>query len=713
MPDNFWLSFTGSTGSSVNFHELDDLQVCANRMNPIGTQIDHFEIIAPSSGLTCSPVPVSVRACLDTACTLYTEAVTATAVLSSGGSIISSDTQTFTGGTGSFSLRRTTEGSATLGIAGSNPATKPLSETRCKIGEASLSLNCSLMMYSSGFLVDVPDFISGDSVRATITAVKADEDDPQACSPAFGQAGPRSLKIWSSYIDPDPSREVGHGSVTIAGAVVSKLNNSQTSTYDLTFNDAAVAYLDDLSYADAGKMVLYASYSGEEGSPEEGLTMVSMKGEGRFIATPASFKVETASGACDPEKPFDGGNCVAFKAAGDRFDLQISAVNLQGEPTPNFEHAVSLAVSDEGDDRYYPRDGVLPKIYPENYEHDLDNVNSFYDLDGGPVPRVDDVGAVKLLASAEDYLKPGNTVVGLSGWVRFIPAWLEVSGAATLDGCDGFSYQRELVSYDVFPQLTVTGKNRQGGTTKNYDRGDFWRLSSALSSTWWTRDGERELTDNLSFPGQALALTDAEDADGQRAYEWSGDGLMYDSASLTPGADDLPFSILQRFSAAALTDVDGACHMAGTEACQSYDLPYEDSEIRLGRLRIANAHGSEQLPLALPWMIESWQVPGVFLPEEGDICSAPAWSAPDLIEPTGDLAAITAPEVSTIKAGHQGVLTVAAPEVTGSGRVGFPDVPEWLWYDWRGEGRALSRGLATFGIYQGPKPLIFRREVYR
>ncbi|WP_368784525.1 DUF6701 domain-containing protein [Arthrobacter sp. B0490] len=40
-------------------------------------------------------------------------------------------------------------------------------------------------------------------------------------------------------------------------------------------------------------------------------------------------------------------------------------------------------------------------------------------------------------------------------------------------------------------------------------------------------------------------------------------------------------------------------------------------------------------------------------------------------------------------------------------------MPKWLWYDWRGEGWEPSRGLATFGIYQGPKPLIFRREVYR
>jgi MSHA biogenesis protein MshQ len=40
-------------------------------------------------------------------------------------------------------------------------------------------------------------------------------------------------------------------------------------------------------------------------------------------------------------------------------------------------------------------------------------------------------------------------------------------------------------------------------------------------------------------------------------------------------------------------------------------------------------------------------------------------------------------------------------------------VPAWLHYDWDGSGRIPPRGLASFGIYKGATPLIFRRELYR
>ncbi|CAM5575714.1 hypothetical protein SSTU70S_05001 [Stutzerimonas stutzeri] len=60
-----------------------------------------------------------------------------------------------------------------------------------------------------------------------------------------------------------------------------------------------------------------------------------------------------------------------------------------------------------------------------------------------------------------------------------------------------------------------------------------------------------------------------------------------------------------------------------------------------------------------------------FSSEEGDICSASDWSEPGLIEPTGDLAAIPAPKVSTIKAGHQGVLTVGLRRLPVAVEVGF------------------------------------------
>lgn len=79
LPSDFYLSLTGSTGGSTNIHELDDLQVCATDINPIGQQIDHFEFIYTASALTCNPQPVTIRACLNSSCSsLYTNPVSVT-----------------------------------------------------------------------------------------------------------------------------------------------------------------------------------------------------------------------------------------------------------------------------------------------------------------------------------------------------------------------------------------------------------------------------------------------------------------------------------------------------------------------------------------------------------------------------------------------------------------------------------------------------------
>ena len=75
-----------------------------------------------------------------------------------------------------------------------------------------------------------------------------------------------------------------------------------------------------------------------------------------------------------------------------------------------------------------------------------------------------------------------------------------------------------------------------------------------------------------------------------------------------PLADDYPFiaAIRQGFSAATLTDTDGACFGDGN-SCSAYSYDFSDSpgsEVRLGRLRLDNAHGSELQALDLPLRIE-------------------------------------------------------------------------------------------------------------
>ena len=193
-----------------------------------------------------------------------------------------------------------------------------------------------------------------------------------------------------------------------------------------------------------------------------------------------------------------------------------------------------------------------------------------------------------------------------------------------------------------------------------------------------------------------------------------------------PGGDDYPFAaqVRQTFSAASLREVDQlqeVCYGTGG-GCQdfSYDFTVDadnnlGSEVRLGRLRLGNAHGSELQSLSLPLVVESWQniAGGSFQREGMDTCTNLGTPALDMF--TGNLAlGETTPTLVGLSAGG-GSVSLSAPGAgnDGSVQVSFPASPSWLRYPWDGANRELARGLASFGIYQGAAPLIFRRELYR
>jgi len=92
----------------------------------------------------------------------------------------------------------------------------------------------------------------------------------------------------------------------------------------------------------------------------------------------------------------------------------------------------------------------------------------------------------------------------------------------------------------------------------------------------------------------------------------------------------------------------------------------------------------------------------------------PGESEPELSNYTDNLnAGETTASMKGVGANRFVELTAPGLGNEGSVRV-TPMVPELLRYDWDGSGSFQNpSGLATFGIYKGAKPLIFRREIYR
>lgn len=680
--------------------------------------IDHFEFVSGEGAHTCSPHTITLKACTNAApaaCQLYPGTVPVTLA---GNGWVGGSSKSLVNGIGTFQLQGL-QIQMPLGLSASLPVST--NQTLCQIGGASLSSACMLNFSQSGFIFDVPNMLANQGAHKIPIKAVIDRGNPGSprCEPAFTEEDvPRNIKFWSEFISPAGSELAGSSeTVWLNGEAVAQ-SFAAAEPLPLYFNSDGISHI-DVNYREAGKMQLNAYYAGSGNEDDSGL----MIGSDDFVSAPAGFCIT-------PEESCSSGdsNCPAFRRVGQPFEVTIRPVawnaggnTCAGMTTRNYRQndlkLEPVLVAPEASDN----SGEVLVPATRSYDHTTPGSATAWNGEITQKVAFSEVGVFRLQVAPPIDAYFGVTVPSSASEPigRFYPTHLKVEGEGALTaGCGVFSYQDQPIDIATPLTLTITGYGRvEGGgeyITENYDYDGFWKFEDRPAEVWTAADRELDLSDRLSLDDDGVTERGQNNRDGKRTYTWDAKRLSYTRSPL-PTAGDLPFSIRQRFSAAELTDKDGVCYDLGT-GCQGFEQTIADSEIRLGRLRIANAHGSEQLPLALPWVIESWQVPGVFLPEEGDICSAsaPAWSEPDLIEPKGDLAAMEEPpKVSPIKAGHQGVLTVAAPEVTGSGRVGFPDVPEWLWYDWRGEGREPSRGLATFGIYQGPKPLIFRREVYR
>lgn len=718
IPSDFLLSFTGATGSRVNIHELDNLQVCAVRYRPVGPQIDHFRFSHASSSLTCNPLEVTLRACLNATCSqLYSDPVTVE--LSPSALWVGGNPLTFTGGVTTLQLRGNTPGTVTLGVNSSTPPARAFGTNLCSTAD------CRVSFVESGFIIDAPDVLAGKPASATVRAVRADPSNPQACVPGF-VGGSRTLQWRAGYIEPNS----GSQPVLLNGTPLS----SSYTPLSVTFDSSASASL-PLRYDDAGQMRLEARYAPSSGD-EAGLVMT---GEDSFVSRPYGLCLQTASSCAEGS---DYSACPVMPGgvrAGDAFDLDLRAVawrrdgqpltadELCGNPTTANFRLGDIALSHQ---LLAPTAGVPGTLSLDRYSHVLGESTRVR-------PALSEVGVFRLTASPPSYF--GQPINGGSSAPlgRLPPAWLEAQGSAALQAaCTAFSYQGQAMGFAQPPQLEVLARNRQGQVTANYDRPGFWRLalparasqasglpylsvvSEAGRNPFASAQPGADLNTRLQVQGSVLSSVDnATLGDGRRTFRWTGESLLYAPAA-APQSEDLPFtaSVQMEFAAAALQDSDGVCQGVGG-SCSGYTFSFAGTEVRLGRLQIGNAHGSELQSLSLPLQLQSWQSQAgrnLFLAENADSCSNALLQTAELGPYTGNLEGHTQASLGWPLAA-QGSLLLSAPGAGNQGSVlaRLRDTPAWLWFDWRGAGREPASGLASFGIHRGSAPLIYRRELYR
>ncbi|WP_323877916.1 DUF6701 domain-containing protein [Aeromonas hydrophila] len=469
VPANFLLSLTGSTGSVTNFHEIDNVRICALRSNPVGVQIDHFQLDHSGQALTCNPETVTVKACADAACTtLITDPVTATLSLepvSSSNGWVGGNTVTFSGGSTTVQLRNNTATAVTIGVSGSVPATKPFSTTLCKAGAGTPSAAaCTLNFADSGFFFDVPDTYSNQPQTVAIKALKK-SDVTKQCVPGFANQS-KSVKFWSSYVLPTSNNY--NSKISVNSSVIGTDLGSATLV-PLAF-DAQGQSTITVKYPDAGKVQLDARYDGT--GSEAGLVMT---GADQFVARPVGLCITPPQGVCAA----GDSSCPVFKKAGDTFQVDIKAMAWESandgdicagnQTTPNFVLS-NIAL---GSILVAPNPGTNAAVGTATYNH-VPASNSLNSV----TQTVSEVGVFRMTATppANAYFTYTIPPAQSQPVGRFIPADFNLASGDIVPACNVFFYMGQPFGV----ALDVLARNVSGGQTQNYT-GSFAKGSAYLS----------------------------------------------------------------------------------------------------------------------------------------------------------------------------------------------------------------------------------------
>ncbi|EKP0295131.1 MSHA biogenesis protein MshQ [Aeromonas veronii] len=615
VPADFLLSLTGSTGGANNNHELDDIQICALRSNPIGVQIDHFQLDHSGQPLTCNPETVTVKACADAACnTLITDPVTATLSLtptSASNGWIDGNTVTFSGGSTTVQLRNNTPTAVTIGVSGSTPTTKPFSSTLCKAGAGTPSAAaCTLNFADSGFFFDVPDIYSNQPQDVTISAVKKDDITKQ-CVPGF--TGVRSVGFWGTYNNPNTN---SFGSkISIDGNTIATYAGSVSSptptTLDLTFDNQGKATLKKVTYSDAGQMKLSASHNGS--GETAGLVMT---GSDTFVARPVGLCITPPQGVCAA----GDSSCPVFKKAGETFQVDIKAMAWESAndgdicagnlTTPNFA-LTNIALATQ---LVAPIPGQNAQVGTASYNHSngmgINNINKV-------TQSVSEVGVFRMTATppANGYFNYTIPSVQSQPVGRFVPWDYSLSNGFITPACNAFTY----MSQPFASGFVLTARNLQKGTTQNY-QGAFAKgvaeMVAANALDGVARDKRITLSPSLSW-ASGIASVNQQSPFGlnTRFDRAASPEAPFATLSFGIKVDDKDGGNTLLANPNMNTAVAGTCSGSGCNA-----VLLGTQKLLYGRLQAGTAAGLASAPLAIPLQMQYYEG-GNWLQNKEDKCT--------------------------------------------------------------------------------------------
>ncbi|WP_303806746.1 DUF6701 domain-containing protein [Aeromonas rivipollensis] len=705
---------------------------------PVTAAIDHFEFDHSGQALTCNPETLIIRACANASCSqLFMDPVSATLTPLKNGSngwiadsqvSYSGNTATvnFSGGTTELQLRNNLASAMRVGVSGSIPSTKPLSETLCRAGSGALSAAaCTLDFADSGFVFDVLDTYANKPQDVVISAVKKD-DVTQQCVPGF--TGTRSVGFWGTYVTPNAN---AFGSqVTIDGNPIStyaaNVASPASTIINLNFDSQGKATLKKVNYPDAGQMRLNARHDGS--GDTAGLVMT---GSDLFVSRPVGLCITPAQGACAA----GDASCPVFKKTGEAFQLNIKGVAWQADDdkdlcsgnlaTPNFVLA-NIAL---GSELVAPKPGEEAVVGTPRYDHSNQKGSSNLNTVS---QSVNEVGVFRMTATPPtagyfNYTIPPASSVPMG---RFIPVDFNLVSGDIVPACSEWSYMGQ----PFLAALHIQARNQFGETTQNY-RGDFAKGDAYLSAAN-NRDGV-SLSARLRSLGELSWKAGEADFNGPTEF-----------ARRTDGQPDGPyrallFGLYMRDNDGEQTLIanpdfndgqPGSCSGAGCNARLIDEVPME---AYFGRVQAGTRQGVATAGLAVPLQLQYHEA-GAWHAMKADQCTRLSLQdggveftdgSQSFDGGSGDLALDGSTRIrlglgpiapgAMIQRAKDGVITLqfAAPDraVRIPFRIDLARQPESEQQPgrrplWLSDPDSLD-GMAIFGLGRGNDRIIYRREV--
>lgn len=640
--------------------------------------LDHYEIILPSSSLSCQASTVTITACANSSspCTSASTAMAGqTATLATSGATLGSTSVSFnSAGVATTTLSYPTAAngtSATVTLTGAQ--TTAANGTQCCPNGSSCSVasSCSTTFNTAGFLISastggssatVPAQTAGTTSATLFLRAVRTGSTTQACEAAL--TGSTTVNWAAQCNNPTTCSSgnrmtlTGSSATAIAANPASGVSSSTAVTMSFDANGNAPF---SFNYADVGQVTLSASKA-------VGGTTLSGSSNA-LVVRPAGFVLSAIQQAASPNLANPAASSASgarFVKAGEAFSATVTAVTSGGATAPNFGRETTP-------------EGVL--LTPTLVLPSGGNVGTLANatVAGGSFSSgvatastlsYSEVGIITLTPSVASgsYLGAGAVSGTASGNVgRFVPARFAVSAGSVMHrsslSCtpaSSFSYLGENFRL----AFTLTAQNAAGGTTQNYS-GSFAKLDPTVASGW-----------NLAGLGSSTTFSTAS---GRLALGTATGSFSAGAASVTLVANasrasspDGPYTAA---FGVAPTDSDGVAlgsfDMASTSGGSNDRATVASVALRFGRLRLANAMGAADRALALPATAQVWNG-SAWDTNTLDSCTTVAASAVNFgnLRKTLTLADLSVSAPITLSSG-QGTLKLAAP---GAGRSGTVDV---------------------------------------